>query len=215
MVKVPVGERVMVDLWNERKNRGMIKYFTHTMDLVRAESEFDLKKGDKALVVESHDSFVVVVPENKYTAIIGDKIQDIDHEGLSLLIYDLLNARLAETGGILTFEEVHSHFKRSPIQNIIDRGDLKKAVRLRNLPFDRIKKHRVEYLAIKPEENLHDKDVILKLKKEVSVFTLEVAHKSTGWPEFRVSRMLTYLVQLGILRWENSYRTGNKYYFVE
>ena len=60
-----------------------------------------------------------------------------------------------------------------------------------------------------------DKNQILDLKKHMSIVTLEMAHKSTGWSEFRLTRILTYLVQIGILRWESSYRTGDKYYYVE
>ena len=72
MVKVPIGKIVRVDLWDSKKKRGMVKYFTNTMDLVRAESEFDLQKGDNAIVVESHDSFVLIVPKDRYTNLLNN-----------------------------------------------------------------------------------------------------------------------------------------------
>ena len=64
MVKIPVGEKVEINLWNKKNKHGMVVYHHGTMDLCRAESEFDLKRGDIAYVVESYDSFVVVVPAN-------------------------------------------------------------------------------------------------------------------------------------------------------
>ena len=129
MVKVPIGKIVKVDLWDSKKKRGMVKYHTNTMDIVRAESEFDLKKGDSAIVVESHDSFVLIVPKDNYTNLLkGGNANDIDLKGLSQEVYCMLKDRTEETGGILSFEDLFSIFKRTSIQDIITKKLLKKAV---------------------------------------------------------------------------------------
>jgi NADH pyrophosphatase NudC (nudix superfamily) len=66
MVKVPLKAKVEIDLWDAKKKSGLVKYYTTTMYLVRAKSDFDLKKGDQAIVIESKVNLVKVVPEKEY-----------------------------------------------------------------------------------------------------------------------------------------------------
>ena len=69
----------------------------------------NLSKGNLALVVESHDSFVLIVPKDEFVDLIkGDNFKSIDYEGLADVIYNILKDRISETGGILSFEEVYS-----------------------------------------------------------------------------------------------------------
>ena len=166
MVKVPMGEKVEIDLWNSKKNRGMVKYFTTTMDLVRAESEFILKKGDTAFVVETFDNFVVVVPEDEYSSLIhGSHFKDIDYKGLNHLIWKLLKDWEDATGGILSFEEIFSILRRTSIQAIITKKLLKKSLKHGKIPFDFIKKGANSFVSLKMEDITQDKTTLLNLSK--------------------------------------------------
>ena len=215
MVKIPVGKRVITDLWDTQKKRGLVKYLTNTMDLVRAESEFILHKGNTALVVESYDSFVVIVPEDEYTQLLhGPRIDQIDLKGVNQMIWKLLSTRKEETGGILSFEEVWSIFRRTSIQNLITRKHLKRALKLRKLPFDNIKFHGGTYLCLNPSENSEDVQQILRFSKTMPHLTVDQIQLELGWNEVRITRILEFLVKEGRVRIENSFRTGVKYYFV-
>jgi hypothetical protein len=214
MVKIPIGKEVEINLWDSRKKRGIVKYFTNTMDLVRAESEFDLIKGDSAIVVESYDSFVVVVPEDEYTKLLhGTHLDDIDIEGLNDLIYEILKERSKETGGILSVDELWSIFKRSSIQSVITKKHLKRACKLRKSPFDRIKEEGETYIALKPHELLEDITSLVNLGKNFSFVTKDLIQTSLNWTDIRIERLLWYLIEEGRCRIEESFRTGTRYYF--
>ena len=59
MVYVPIGAKVQVDLWNQKKGRGMAKYYDKTtMNLVNARSEFhpfELQRQGRARVTQFHE----------------------------------------------------------------------------------------------------------------------------------------------------------------
>ena len=215
MVKVPVGEKIEINFWDSDKKRGIAKYFTNTMDLVRTESEFDLKTGDTAIVVESYDSFIVVVPEDEYTKLLsGKNNENIDHVGLNRLIYQILKERMNETGGILSFDELWSILKRTSIQNILDKKDLQKAINIKNNPFDRIKVEGIIYLALRAQENVEDIKSLVKFGRESSYITKNLIRTSFHWSDLRIERLLWYLIDQGSCRIENQYRTGTRYYFM-
>jgi len=215
MVKVPIGKIVKVDLWDSKKKRGMVKYHTNTMDIVRAESEFDLQKGDSAIVVESHDSFVLIVPKDKYTNLLkGGNVNDIDLKGLSQEIYNMLKDRTEETGGILSFEDLFSIFKRTSIQDIITKKILKKATKLKELPFEKIKANGTIYLALNPAEITFDEVTLLNYAKDYSFLTVDIVQSLLGWSYLRIKRMLDYFIEKGRCRKDENYRTGDRYYFL-
>ena len=215
MVKVPIGKIVRVDLWDSKKKRGMVKYFTNTMDLVRAESEFDLQKGDNAIVVESHDSFVLIVPKDRYTNLLNNNNpNDINYKGLAQEIYNILKDRIEEQGGILTFEDLFSIFMRTSIQYILTKRHLKKALRNKDLPFDKIKENGISYLALKPAEIACDQLEILTIGKQHPYLTVDIIQNRLKWQELRILRTLEYLLKQGRCRIDENYRTGNRYYFI-
>ena len=214
MVKVPVGETVKVDLWNPEKRSGMVKYFTNTMDLVRAESQFELQKDDNAIVVESYDSFVVIVPKDEYTSLLkGYNLKNLNLKGLPPIILKILKERKDETGGILSFEELFSILKRTSIQNVITKKHLKKVLSIKNNPFDTVKLDNVTYVVMKPEENPEDQAEILKFSETHAYVMLEFLKRELQWSDIRLMKALDYLVEKGVCRREGSYRTGETYYF--
>jgi len=214
MVKVPVGSVVKVDLWDSKKRRGMIKYNTNTMDLVRAESVFDLNKGDLALVIETHDSFVLVVPKDYYTDLIkDDNLTQIDIKRLVDIIFNILKEREEETGGILSFEELFSILKRTSIQHIITKKQLTKAIKQRKARFDRIKEGGVIHISLKPEDCIFDESIVLKLAKEHPYLTMDIIQREKNWSTLRANRLLAYFTEKKRCRKDSSYLTGERYFF--
>jgi len=215
MVKVPPGKTVGIDLWDSKKKRGMVKYFTNTMDLVRAESEFDLQKGDNAIVVESHDSFVLIVPKDRYTNLLNDgNPKDINYKGLAQEIYNILKDRVEEQGGILTFEDVFSIFMRTSIQYILTKKHLKRALQNKDLPFDKIKENGIIYLALKPAEVKCDQVELINLARNHSYLSVDIIQNNLKWQDLRIMRMLEYLLRKGRCRKDEKYRTGERYFFL-
>ena len=214
MVKVPIGEIVVIDLWNSNKKRGMVKYNTNTMDLVRAESEFNLTKGDLAIVVESHDSFVLVVPKDKYTEIItDDNFKRISIKGLIDIIYSILKERKNETGGILSLEDLYSILKRTSIQSIITKKHLNKAGKYKDTPFDRIKDSGRFYFALKPSDCPKDEAIVSKIANNHSYITKDLLQRATNWTDLRINRILNYLVGTRRCRKDSTYLNGDRYFF--
>ena len=78
MARIDVGTKVIVDLWNVEKHKGMVKSQGNTMDLVRAESEFHLEKGEYAIVIESYENFAKVIPCDEFSHLIANKKFKID-----------------------------------------------------------------------------------------------------------------------------------------
>jgi len=215
MVKVPIGKTVKVDLWDSKKKRGMVKYFTNTMDLVRAESEFELQKGSPAIVVESHDSFVLVVPKDKYTNLMKNgNATNLNYKGLAQEIYNLLKDRTEDLGGILSFEDLFSIFKRTSIQDILTKKQLKRATKLKDIPFERIRENGITFLALYPAEITCDEVMLLNFAKDYSFLTIDIVQSLLRWPDLRIKRMLEYLVEKGRCRKDENYRTGDRYYFL-
>jgi hypothetical protein len=214
MVRVPVGTAVKVDLWNYEKRRGMVQYRTNTMNLVRAESEFDLKKNDVALVIESHDSFVLVVPKDIYTDLLyGERLRKIDQKRIPHVIFNVLKERIKETGGILSFEELFSIFKRTSIQDIITKKNLLKAIKRKNAQFDHIKEGKTLYVALKSTECPDDESMILELAKTHPYLTTNYIQRETSWSTIRITRILYHLVTEGRCRKEYSYLIGDRFFF--
>ncbi|WP_457559275.1 hypothetical protein [Candidatus Harpocratesius sp.] len=215
MVKIPIGEKVEINLWNHQNRHGMVIYYHGTMDICRAESEFELKKGDTAYVVESYDSFVVVVPEDEYTEIIDNFTSSkINYEKLAHKIWEILKEREVDTGGILTIDELYSIFHRTSIQSLISKKLLKKMLKIANAPYDHLKFEKKMYFALKAHEVVQDKAQLISLAQKYPFLTLDMIQSATGWSDVRINRMLNHLVRQNRVRKDETYRTGTRYYFV-
>ncbi len=215
MVKVPIGVSVVVNLWDKKKKRGMVKYIRDTMYLIKAESEFELKNGDDAIVVESYEGFVVVVPEDKFSKLIdGHGLKEFNHQGFSLMIWQILNDRKDTHGGILSFEELFSVFKRSSIQAFIKKRDLKKILKKYDSRFDIMKHDGLMYVALKPSEVTQDTVHLLDFAKKNKYITVDMIQANLNWRDVRIHRILDYLVEKRRVRKGESYKTGTRYYFI-
>ncbi len=174
----------------------------------------NLSKGNLALVVESHDSFVLIVPKDEFVDLIkGDNFKSIDYEGLADVIYNILKDRISETGGILSFEEVYSILKRTSIQEFIKKKHLMKAIKYKDASFDRITDNGGLYLALKPNDCPNDLLEIMNLSKDRPHITQKIIQQATQWSNLRIKRILNHFDEKGLCRKDSSYLTGERYFF--
>lgn len=214
MVKVPVNKIVTVDLWDPVKKYGMVKYFTNTMDLVRAQSDFTLKKGDSAIVVESHPGFVQILPEDDFSTRVNWRSKKItDFKGMAHGIFNILKKSEKETGGILSFDEVFSELKQQTVRDIITKKHLVKIIATKDPSFDTIQQSNATFLALKATDAKDDETEILKLAEHREVMTIDTIQQLTKWSDLRIKRILDYLVEIGRCRKDSTYRKGLRYYF--
>ena len=121
---------------------------------------------------------------------------------------------MQETGGILSFDELWSILKRTSIQNILNKKDLKKAINMKDSPLDKVKIEEIVYLALHPHENVEDIKDLVKFGTELSFITKNLIQTSFKWSDLRIERLFLYLVEQGSCRVENHFRTGTRYYFI-
>jgi hypothetical protein len=214
MVKVPVNKTVTVDLWDPEKKYGMVKYFTNTMDLVRAQSDFTLEKGDSAIVVDSHPGFVQVVPEDDFSTAVNWKSKKItDNKGFAHGIFNILKNFESKTGGILSLEDIFSELKQYSIRDLITKKHLNKVIATKDPPFDVLQQSNTVFLALKASDSKLDQIEILKLTEQYEVITIDTIQQLTKWTDLRISRIFDYFVEIGRCRKDSSYRKGIRYYF--
>jgi len=214
MVKLAIGAYVVIDLWDPLKKRGIAKHFSDTMDLVQVESEFDLKKGDSAIVVKSNEGFVWVIPkDNVYASLINPKNAGIDLNGLNHLIFKFLKENDTRTGGILSQEEMLKIIQDTPIKNLVPEDILKKILKIKSHPYDIIKFGKQLFFALHPADVVNDKQVLLNLAQKLGDLTIDKIQSELGWSELRIIRILSYFVANNRCRKDSSYKNGEHYYF--
>lgn len=214
MVKLAIGERVVIDLWDPDKKRGIAKHYGDTMDLVNAESEFELKVGDPTFIIKSHEGYVLLIPaDNDFTKMITDKGLTIDVSGLTRKILEFLKKSEATTGGILSEEELLEKFMQTPLKYLITIDYLRKTLKLKNAPFEQIKQGKLTYYALHPQDVTLDKQVLLQYSKNHAFLTIDMLQADYGWSDLRIQRILNYLVDSGRCRKDTSFIGGIRYFF--
>lgn len=215
MVKVPIGEKVTVNLWDSDKKRGLVKYFTHTMNLVNAESNFHLEKGDKAIVIKSFDSFVVVIPDDEYTEVLDiSKNTKVDREGLSKIVSKTLLDWDDKSGGILSIMALLELIHKTSLKYFVDRKDLKKLRKVKERNFDIIKDGGDVYFALHTSKTSSDIVQLIDFAKRMDYINYAMVKSEFKWSKLRIERDLEYLASLGIFRTDESYRSGTRYYLI-
>ncbi|MHA1698049.1 MAG: hypothetical protein ACTSWN_04330 [Promethearchaeota archaeon] len=214
MVKVPVGARVIIDLWAPNKKSGLIKYFENSLELVPATSDFYLEKGQEALVVDSQENLVKVVPIDEFTPFIFKNNEfRVNFEVLMADIYKMLKKNLETNGGIMSIDELYYHYIQTSIKDVLKRKHLERIAKAKKKPFDVLKHEGMVYFAIKPAENPHDMELILKLAKNKKYLTIQMIQAETGWIILRIERILEYAVEKDYCEKDTEFRTGTRYYF--
>ncbi|MFX0101386.1 MAG: hypothetical protein ACFFCS_17560 [Candidatus Hodarchaeota archaeon] len=214
MAKIDVGTKVIVDLWNVEKHKGMVKNEGNTMDLIRAESEFHLEKGQRAIIVESYENFAKVIPFDEFSRLIVNKKFKIDIKALARNVYDILKVQMAKNGGISSVDELLAIYKTTSIKHVIDEDHFKNLASKKNKIFDVVSFEGTTYFAIKASENTADQKVILSLAKKHDYLTDNLLKSETGWSDLRLKRIMEYFTSKGYCRSDSSYLAGNRYFFI-
>lgn len=214
MVKLPIGANIVIDLWDPVKKHGIAKHYGDTMDLVQVESEFELNKGDPAIVVKSNEGFVLAIPKNNlYARIIHEKGSGLDIQGLIHIIYEILKENDSRTGGILSQEEIFKILQDTPIKHLIHEDSIKKVMKAKSLPFDLIKYGKQSFFALHPSDVVNDKSILLNLAVKLGDLTIDKIQTELGWSELRIIRILSFFVANNRCRKDSSYKNGEHYYF--
>ncbi len=145
------------------------------------------------------------------------KRSKVDHEKLGMLAYQRVLLDKRETGGLLVLPEVFNRVNTGQLQNRITIDDVEKA--MKQLLKDNViagmqeTENGVVMVSFFPVEYTEDQNRILNLASEKGFITLEEVCTTLHWPEERSLRALEKLQESGTARYDESYRTGRKWYF--
>ncbi|MHA1339209.1 MAG: hypothetical protein ACTSRZ_19460 [Promethearchaeota archaeon] len=221
MVQIPVGEKVIIDLWDSKKKKGLVKYIDTTMHLVNGISQFTLKKGDYAIVIKSKESFVSVIPVDEFSELINfKKMQISDYNLLSMKIDNLLH-NLAENGsdngGIFSINELLEILRKTSLKEIIKKENLLKLKNIKQKGYEIFEYAGQIYFSIKLEKKNLDIQRLLKIASEAEKSSLSLAEivEKTNWPMIRIKRNLNFLIKLGLCKKIDNFREGTRFYFLK
>ncbi|MBN2150301.1 MAG: hypothetical protein JW839_02530 [Candidatus Lokiarchaeota archaeon] len=211
-MKVPVGAVVTVDLWNQARGNGMVRHEAGTLDLVRADSEFSLNKGDRAIVISSTDNYVKVIPKDSYSEILAPGTVEPRIDLLALRIKAILESAIGSTGGILALPAILKDFGSSSLKALVSIDHIRKACKIKDKPFDEIHQDGEHYLAIKQSEAYMDGATVLGLFKGKEFMSEAELKITLHWADVRLARVLSHLLRTGLLRKDVSYKDGTRYF---
>ncbi len=211
-MKVPIGVVVTVDLWDTARGNGMVRHEAGTLDLIRADSDFPLDKGDRAIVISSTDNFVRVIPKDSYSEILATGTLEPRIDLLCMKIKVILESTMESTGGILSLSAVQQSFGKSSVRTLVSIDHIRKACKAKDKPFDEIVYDGEHYLAVKQAEAPGDQSSVLDLFKGQEVICEADLKLALQWIDVRLARVLNTLLQAGILRKDVSYKDGTCYY---
>jgi hypothetical protein len=211
-MKVPVGATVVVDLWNTARGNGMVRHETHTLNLVRAESDFRLDKGDRAIVIASTDNFVKVIPKDDFAEILAHGSLEPCIEPLAAMIATVLRSGAGATGGIMSLDAVVEAFGKTSVRGLVTSEHVRKACRAKERPFEEFHHGNDIYLALKVTDVPADQAAVLdviRFQNGTSEARLKIALQ---WNDVRFQRVVDHLVGRGLLRKDVSYKDGIRYF---
>jgi len=141
----------------------------------------------------------------------------IDHEKLGMFAYQRVMFKKEETGGLLLLSDVYDLVNTGVLNGIITLEDVEKAVKIlkKKKVIPEIKELEGGVLAISffPVQYTSDQSEVLKFVGTKGYCTLAEICAGLNWSEDRALRALNNLQATGIARFDESYRTGKKWYF--
>lgn len=214
-MKIPIGTKVTVDLWNSKNRRGMVKHSGDTLSLLRAESNFPLSKGQNAIVTKSYENFVEIIPDDEFSkAIMGTGKQiKLNKETLVEFIITHLRVSIESTGGIVSMLDLFHFFKQTSIGEFITLDRLYKISKMSSLPFDCTTDEGNLFFILPDSERTSDCRDIMKLSKKDPVLSVGKIRHKMHWSDLRIRKTLKYMVEKKYCRFESSYKDGEVYYF--
>jgi hypothetical protein len=193
----------------------MVKHSGDTLSLLRAQSEFPLRKGQNAIVIKSYENFVEVIPDDDFSKAIihsGSQVK-LDKHTLVEFILTHLHVSIEETGGIVSILDLYHFFKETSLSEFITLDRLYKISKMSSLPFECVVDEGNLFFALPDSERTNDHDEIIKLSKKDPVLSISKIRHSLHWSDLRIRKTLNYLVEKKICRYESSYKGGELYYF--
>lgn len=146
-----------------------------------------------------------------------NKWNRIDHDQLGMFIYQRVMLEKDETGGLLLLPDVFELVNTGELKGEIDLDDIYKSVK-------KLKKKKVipdvtkldsgvVTISFFPVQYTSDQSAVLNFVGKKGVTTLAETCAGLEWSEDRALRALENLQATGIARYDESYRTGKKWYF--
>jgi len=214
-MKIPVGTKVTIDLWDSVNRRGMVIYSADTLSLLRAESDNHMKKGQYAIVIKSFENFVQVVPDDEFSLAIRNtgKSLSLDHNILINFIWNHLKQNFESTGGIASILDLFHFFQQTSLNSFITLDVLYKISKTNPLPFECFEEEGNLYFILRELERINDSQTILNLAKNDQVLSITRIHQKTQWPELRIRKTLEYVIKKGYCKVQTSFKDGELYYF--
>ncbi len=214
-MKIPIGTKVTIDLWDSKNRRGMVKHSGDTLSLLRAESDYPLVKGQGAIVVKSYENFVQIIPDDEFSKAItgtGKQIK-LDKKTLVEFILTHLRVSIETTGGITSILDLFHFFKQTSLNTFITLDRLYKVSKMQSLPFQSIEEEGNLYFILPDSERTHDCRELMSLSKNDPVLSIAKIRYKMHWSDLRIRRTLNYMVKKNYCRYEDSYKDGEVYYF--
>ena len=214
-MKIPIGTKVTVDLWDSKNRRGMVKHSGDTLSLLRAESNFPVEKGQNAIVVKSFENFVEIIPDDEFSKAImgtGNQIK-LDKRTLIEFILTHLRVSIESTGGIVSILDLFHFFKQTSIGEFITLDRLYKISEMSSLPFQCIVDEGNLFFVLPDSERTSDFSDIMKLARKDPILSVGKIRHTLHWSDLRIRKTMQYLVEKKYCRYEDSYKDGEVYYF--
>jgi hypothetical protein len=214
-MKIPVGTKVVIDLWDSVNRRGMVRHSGDTLSLLRAESDFPLVKGQSAIVVKSYENFAQVIPDDEFSNAIvetGNHVK-LDKEVLISYIHAHLQISIEEYGGILSILELFHFFKQTSLKEFITLDKLYKISKVQPKPFQCIEEGGNLYFILPDSERIQDCRELMDLAKEDPILSISKIRHKTHWTDLRIQKTLNYMIEKKYCKFESSYKDGEIYYF--
>ena len=141
----------------------------------------------------------------------------VDHDQLGMLIYQRVMLEKDQTGGLLLLTDVFELANTGELKAEIDIDDIHKAVKKlkkkKVIPEINKLDSGVITVSFFPVQYTSDQSEVLNFVGQKGVTTLAETCAGLEWSEDRALRALENLQATGIARYDESYRTGKKWYF--
>ncbi len=145
------------------------------------------------------------------------KGKKVDIENLGMLAYQRVLLEKDETGGLLSIGEAFDRVNTGVLKGIVTTQDVEKAMDnlLKQKIISDIKEldSGVKMVSFFAVQFTADQSIILNLAAKKGFVTLEEISMNLKWSTDRALRALEQMQQTGIARFDESFRTGKKWYF--
>lgn len=145
------------------------------------------------------------------------KGKKVDIKQLGMLLYQRMMLEKKETGGLLTLPDAFDRVNTGVLKNKITIEDVEEAVkylkRKNVIPEVKRLESGVMVISFFPVRYTQDQAAVLEIVPKTGIITTGDVCQKLGWSIERAERALQNLVDTGIARVTETYRTGRQYFF--